>query len=53
LYKLRESLPLNYFPLLQSYLHNRHFFVKIASTHHTLSPIYASVPQGSVLGPLQ
>jgi hypothetical protein len=33
-------------------LHNRHFFVKIASTHHTLSPIYAGVPQGSVLGPL-
>jgi hypothetical protein len=43
LYKLRQSLPLNYFLLLKSYLHNRHFFIKIASTHHTLS---------SILGPL-
>jgi hypothetical protein len=50
LYKLRQSLPLNYFLLLETYLHNRHFFVKIASTHHTLSPIHAGVPQGSVLG---
>jgi hypothetical protein len=34
-------------------LHNRHFFfVKIASAHHTLSPINAGVPQGSVLRPL-
>jgi histone H2A len=33
-------------------LHNRNFFLKIASTHHTLSPIHAGVPQGSVLGPL-
>jgi hypothetical protein len=52
LYKLRQSLPLNYFLLRQSYLHNRHFFVKIASMHHTLSPIHTGVPQGSVLGPL-
>jgi hypothetical protein len=52
LYKLRQSLPLNYFLLLQSYLHNRHFIVKLASMHHTLSPIHAGVPQGSVLGPL-
>jgi hypothetical protein len=52
LYKLRQSLPLNYFLLLQSYLHNRQFFVKIASTHHTLPPINAGVLQGSVLGPL-
>jgi retron-type reverse transcriptase len=52
LYKLRQSLPLNYFFLLQSYLHNRHFFVKIASTHHTLPPIQAGVPQSSVLEPL-
>jgi hypothetical protein len=51
-YKLRQSLPLHYFLLLQSYLHNRHFFFKIASTHHTLSPIHAGAKQGSVLGPL-
>jgi hypothetical protein len=37
LYKLRQSLPLNYFLLLQSYLHSRHFFDKIASAHHTVS----------------
>jgi hypothetical protein len=52
LYKLRQSLPLNYFLLLQSYLHNRHFFVKIASTHHNLSPIHSGVRQGNVLWPL-
>jgi hypothetical protein len=45
LYKLRQSLPLNYFLLLQTYLHNRHFFIKIASTHHTLSPIHAAYPK--------
>jgi hypothetical protein len=52
LYKLRQSLPLNYFILLQSYLHNRHFFIKVATPQHPPSPIKASVFQGSVLGPL-
>jgi hypothetical protein len=52
LYKLRQSLPLNYFLLLQSYLHNRQFFIKLASTHHTLSPINTGVTQDNVLGPL-
>jgi hypothetical protein len=29
LYKLRLSLPLNYFFILKSYLHSRHFLVKV------------------------
>jgi hypothetical protein len=29
LYKLRRSLPLNYFLILESYLHSRHFLVKV------------------------
>jgi hypothetical protein len=52
LYKLRRTLPPNYFLLLQSYLHQRNFLVKVASAYTPLSPIHAGVPQGSVLGPL-
>jgi hypothetical protein len=51
LYKLRHSLPLNYFLILKSYLLNRHFQVKIENAFTDL-PINAGVPQGSVLGPL-
>jgi hypothetical protein len=51
LYKLRQSLPIHYFLLLQSFLQNGHFLVKVASAQYSLSPIHASVPQGSVLGP--
>jgi hypothetical protein len=29
LYKLRRSLPLNYLLILKSYLHSRHFLVKV------------------------
>jgi hypothetical protein len=49
LYKLRKSLPINYFLLFQSFLQNRHFLVKVASAQHLLSPIHAGVPHGSVL----
>jgi hypothetical protein len=51
IYKLRQSLPINYFLLLQSFLQNRHFFVRFGSAQHPLFPIHAGVPQGSVLGP--
>jgi hypothetical protein len=50
LYKLRQSLPINYFLLLQSFLLNRHFFVIFGSAQHPLSPVHAGVPQDSVLG---
>jgi hypothetical protein len=52
LHKLRQALPLNYFLLLKSYLHNRHFRVKVGNDYSELKSIHAGVPQGSVLGPL-
>jgi hypothetical protein len=33
LYKLRRSLPLNYFLILKSYLHSRHFPVKVETEY--------------------
>jgi hypothetical protein len=44
LYKLRRSLPLNYFFILKSYLHNRHFLVKVETEYTELS----ADTQGSV-----
>jgi hypothetical protein len=52
LHKLRLSLPLNHFLVLKSYLHNRHFLLKVETEYTELSPINAGAPQGSVLGPL-
>jgi hypothetical protein len=52
LYKLWQSLPLNYFLILKSCLHSRHFLVKVDTEFTDLSSINAGVPQGSVLGPL-
>jgi hypothetical protein len=51
-YKLRRSLPLNYFLILKSYLHSRHFLVKVETEYTELSSVNAAVPQGSVLGQL-
>jgi hypothetical protein len=52
LYKLKLSLPLNYYLILKSYPQNRHFLVKIENDYTQLFPDNAGVPQGSVLGPL-
>jgi hypothetical protein len=39
LYKLRLYLRLNYFPILKSYLHSRHFLVKVENDHRELSSV--------------
>jgi hypothetical protein len=49
---LRQSLPLNYFLILNSYLHSRHFLVKVETESTELSLINADVAQGNVLEPL-
>jgi hypothetical protein len=52
LYKLRLFLPLNYFILLKSYLHSKHFLLKVETEYTQFIPAKAGAPQGSVLGPL-
>jgi hypothetical protein len=44
LYKLRQSLPLNYFLILNSYLANRHFVVKVHTKLTGLTPVNAGIP---------
>jgi hypothetical protein len=49
LYKLRLLHPLNYFILLKSYWHRRHFLEKVESECTELSSVKAGVSQSSVL----
>jgi len=52
LYKLRKKLPDEIFLILNSYINDRCFQVKIENTLSQYHPVQAGVPQGSVLGPL-
>ena len=49
--KIKPHLPKTYFQLLQSYLSNRAYSVKIENSLPTAHPIKFGVPQGSVLDP--
>jgi hypothetical protein len=49
---LRQTLPLNYFLIVKSYLHCSHFLVKVENENTELSLVKVKVPQGSNLGPL-
>jgi len=52
LFKIKHSLPHNYFLLIKSYLENRHFRIKYHGVYTNLHRTLSGVPQGSVLGPL-
>jgi hypothetical protein len=52
LHKLGHFLPLNYYHILKSYLHNRHFQVKVEDSYTDPLSVNTGMTQGSVLGPL-
>jgi hypothetical protein len=51
-FKLRKTLPLNYFLILKSYLHERYFVVRHYEAQTSLHNIHSGVPQGSVFSPM-
>jgi retron-type reverse transcriptase len=50
--KLKQALSHPEYTLLRSYLTNRMFQVRYQEEYTMLHPIYAGVPQGSILGPI-
>lgn len=50
--KLRNVLPLNHCQLLENYLKDRKFRVRVDGAYSSFRTIKAGVPQGSVLGPI-
>ena len=53
LYKFKKILPHPYYSILKSYLTKRQFIVKCLGDTSATFLIESSIPQGSVLGPLQ
>jgi hypothetical protein len=52
LHKLRSTLPVHFYLILNSYLTNQHFRVRHEDLYSELELIKAGVPQGRVLGPV-
>ena len=52
LYKIKQLLPLGYFPLLKSYLQDRTYVTKVNSVTSYVHHVHLGVLQGSILGPL-
>lgn len=50
--KIKQTLPTDYFEILQSYLFNRQFIVRYGNAITNPYPVNSGVPQGSVLGPI-
>jgi hypothetical protein len=52
LFEIKNTLPINFYTFIRSYLDNRHFIVKQGEEVTNLLKIYTGIPQGSVMGPL-